>query len=140
MWEQGGAFLANDVIARPYLPFLAPFIPMPNPVRADFEVTRRTPHPVFDAMPNDFHVYGGMLGVYGVGHNPPPPHAIVVNTIGGGSYAIDWFLDGPNGAVFFCHGGPDISSFHSGPQDSPNLTHGLIDWIMERSREHRLHP
>jgi hypothetical protein len=140
IWEQGGAFLANDIVARPYLPFLAPFVPVPAPRLADFEVQRALPHPAFDAMPKDFHVFGGMLGVYGVGHNPPPPGATVVNTVGRGGFAIDWFLDGPDGAVFFCHGGPDISSFHSGLKDDPNLTHMLIDWIMERSREHRLHP
>lgn len=140
IWEQGGAFLANDIVAQPYLPFLAPFVPIPSGRLRDFEVERRAPHPAFDPLPADFHVFGGMLGVYGVGHNPPPAGAVTVNTIGHGSFAIDWFLDGPNGAVFFCHGGPDISSFHSGPEHRPNLTHALIDWILERSHEHRLRP
>jgi hypothetical protein len=136
MWDQGCAFLANDVIARPYLPFLSPFAPIPAPSLADLAVERLLPHPAFAALPADYHVFGGMLGVYGVGHNPPPAGAIVVNTIGRGAFAIDWFLDGPKGALFFCHGGPDISSFHSGPEQHPNLTHTLIDWIVERSHEH----
>lgn len=140
VWEQGGAFLANDVVARPYLPFLAPFVPVRNPRLDDFEVQRCVPHPAFDLLPPDFYVFGGMLGVYGVGHNPPPDGAVTVNTVGHGAFAIDWFLDGPNGAVFFCHGGPDISSFHSSREHRPNLTHALIDWILERSREHSLHP
>lgn len=139
IWDQGGAFLANDVIAQPYLPFLSPFVPVPQPSLKDFEVARLMPHPAFDPLPADYYVFGGMLGVYGVGHNPPPAGAITVNTVGQGAFAIDWFLDGPKGALFFCHGGPDISSFHSDPEHRPNLTHRLIDWIMERSHEHRLH-
>ncbi len=140
VWAQGGAFLANDVIAQPYLPFLRPFVPIPSPSLADLALQRHSAHPAFDALPDGFHLFGGMLGVYGVGHNPPPPGAVIVNTLGHGSYAIDWYLEGPNGGLFFCHGGPDISAFHSGPDDHPNLTHGLIQWIMEQSHKPDLHP
>ena len=140
IWAQGGAFLANDVVADPYLPFLRPFVPIPTPSLADLGLQRHRPHPAFEALPEGFHIFGGMLGVYGVGHNPPPPGAVVVNTIGHGAYAIDWYLEGPNRGLFFCHGGPDISAFHSGPDDRPNLTHGLMRWIMEQSHKPDLHP
>jgi len=134
-WRGGAAILANDIVALPYLPFLRPFEPIPLPGLGDFSVAPYSPHPAFDGLPFDrFHLLSGMAGVYGVGHNPPPPGAVVVNTIGRGAYAIDWYLDNEAGGLFFCHGGPDISAFHSGPEHTPNLTHELIRWMMELKR------
>ena len=140
IWAQGGAFLANDVVARPYLPFLSPFVAIPIPSMADLVVQSARPHPAFDGLPEDFYVFGGMRGVYGTGHNPPPPGAVVVNTLGHGAYAIDWYLRGPKGGLFFCHGGSDISAFHSEPDHRPNLTRGLMRWIMEQRHEPDRHP
>ena len=134
IWAGGAAILANDIVVQPYLHFLRPFEPMPLPGVPEFQVRRQTAHPAFDGLPFErFHLRGGMAGVYGVGHNPPPEGAVVVNTIGHGAYAIDWYLRGPNGALFFCHGGNDLSAFHSGVEDEPNLTHGLIGWMLERA-------
>jgi|GEM_PF-4334920 len=131
-WEQGASILANDIVALPYMPFLRPFEPIPLPGLGDYSVERHSPHPAFDRLPFDrFHLLEGMAGVYGVGHNPPPPGAKVVNTIGRGAYAIDWYIENEAGGIFFCHGGPDISAFHSGPHDTPNLTHDLINWLVE---------
>lgn len=131
-WLQGASILANDIVARPYMSFLRPFEPIPLPGLGDYSLERHSPHPAFDRLPADrFHLLEGMAGVYGVGHNPPPPGAMVVNTIGRGAYAIDWYLENEAGGIFFCHGGPDISAFHSGPGDTPNLTHELIRWLVE---------
>lgn len=130
-WRQGASILANDIVALPYISFLKPFEPIPLPGLGDYAVQRHTPHPAFDGLPHDFHLLQGMAGVYGVGHNPPPPGATVINTIGRGAYAIDWYLENEAGGIFFCHGGPDISAFHSDPDATPNLTHDLIDWLVE---------
>jgi len=132
---QGVAVLANDIVARPYLSFLKPFEPIPLPGARDYAIRQHTPHPAFDGLPIDtFHLRDGMAGVYGVGHNPPPANAVVVNTIGHGAYAIDWYLRTPGGGLFFNHGGSDISAFHSDPHHMPNLTHSLIDWMLGETR------
>lgn len=131
-WLQGASILANDIVARPYMSFLRPFEPIPSPGLGDYMVERNSPHPAFDRLPADrFHLLEGMAGVYGVGHNPPPLGATVVNTVGRGAYAIDWYFENEAGGIFFCHGGPDISAFHSGPADTPNLTHDLISSLTE---------
>lgn len=108
----GGSVLVNGHVAHPFLPQLAPFVPLARSGLADLRVRRASDHPLFAGVPTDMLTFTrGVAGFYGRGGNPAPDAAIVIHTVGAERLAVDWLLETASGGRLFVHAGNDIFVF-----------------------------
>lgn len=128
--DAGGAIVFNGHLAHPFLPELARFVPMERPRLADLQVAPAAPHPVFAGLDHrEISLRRGVAGFYGRGHNPPPPGATVLNTLGPGRAPVDWLWRRPRGGLVFMHAGNDLWMYAADKTGAARLLPRLLDWL-----------
>ncbi|MGO3741743.1 hypothetical protein [Kerstersia sp.] len=126
----GGTMVINGHVAYPFLRWLLPFEVQPCPGLAGLQVARAAPHPVFDGVdPAHLTYRRGVAGFYARGANPPPPGALVLNTLGPGQQPIDWLLVLPGGGRLLVHSGNDLWMYANGQDSAARIVPQLFDWL-----------
>lgn len=126
----GGTMVINGHVAYPFLRWLQPFEVQPCPGLAGLQVARAAPHPVFDGVdPAHLTYRRGVAGFYARGANPPPPGALVLNTLGPGQQPIDWLLALPGGGRLLVHSGNDLWMYANGQDSAARIVPQLFDWL-----------
>jgi hypothetical protein len=114
---RGGRWIFNGHLARALVPGLGAYLPLGNPRRADFALTRLSHHPVFDGIDQKaLEEDRGVAGFYGRGHNPMPQGATAINGIGPQLLPVDWDWALPGGGRILSHAGNDF--WNSGDDDA----------------------
>jgi len=135
--DAGGLLVFNGHIAYPFLPELAPFVPVPGYGLALLQVCRVTAHPVFDGVdPQDLTFRRGVAGFYGRGHNPPPPGAEVLHRLSGNDAPLDWVWARPAGGTVFMHGGNDMWMYADDPTSAARIAPQLMAWVTSQIEAH----
>jgi hypothetical protein len=127
---RAGRWIFNGHMLRVLVPGLGLYVPLPNPRRADFALTRLADHPIFDgvdqkALEEDM----GVAGFYGRGHNPMPEGARAINGVGPRMMPVDWDWALPGGGRILSHAGNDF--WHSGDDDAlkQRLADRALAWV-----------
>jgi hypothetical protein len=133
---RGGRIVFNGHLLRPFADGLQPYIPLPSQRRADLELERLAPHPVFAGIPVAVQqTQRGIAGFYGRGHNPPPAGAQALTGIGPERRPVDWeWLLPPNGqggrGGLFVHAGNDIWGTTDDPLVDALVAERLVAWSL----------
>lgn len=128
---RGGTLVFNGHVAYPCLPELRPFVPLPQRGLAELQVRTAMPHPVFAGVDaNHLSLRRGVAGFYGRGHNPPPPGAQVLNTIGPDDAPLDWLHALPGGGRLLMHGGNDLWMYAGDDSTAARVAPQLLDWLL----------
>jgi hypothetical protein len=131
----GGTIVVCGHIAHPFLAELAPFRPIPNYRLEDLMVNREAEHPVWSGVdPADLEKRRGVAGFYGRGANPPPPGALVVNSLGPGRHPVDFECRPAVGGRLLVHAGTDLWGYLDAGTTAERITPQLLNWIAETSR------
>lgn len=110
--DAGGSVLVNGHVAHPFLPQLAPFVPLSGGGLDALRIHREADHPLFDGVPTDLLTFTrGVAGFYARGGNPAPADALVIHSVGTERLPVDWLLQRPSGGRLFVHSGNDIFAF-----------------------------
>ncbi|MDG3043003.1 hypothetical protein [Roseicyclus marinus] len=126
--DRGGRWVFNGHLVRPLVEGLFPYQPMRAPRRRDFDLCQQVIHPIFDGVdPKHLETNKGVAGFYGRGANPPPPGAVVLNTLGQG-VAVDWVWHRPSGGAIFSHAGNDLAQIATLHGFGLHIWANLIDW------------
>lgn len=129
MLARDGRWFFNGHILREFVHGLRRYVPLDQPKRADYALTRLHEHPIFVGI--DQHALEtnrGVAGFYGRGHNPLPPGAVAVNGIGPYLLPIDWDWPLPSGGRMFSHAGNDLGGMGGESGDGAVLTQRIIAW------------
>ena len=119
-FSRGGRLFFNGHVLKPFVDGLHTYRPLLSRKRADFDLQRLLPHPVFAALdPADMAVRKGVAGFYGRGHNPMPKGARALTGLGPLKQPIDWEWTLPGGGIMFCHAGNDLWSMAPEGSDGP---------------------
>jgi hypothetical protein len=79
----GGILIFSGHVAYPFLPELQIFEALPYRQVEDLFVYRAAEHPIWQGVRGeDLTFRKGVAGFYGRGCNPPPPEAVIINTLG----------------------------------------------------------
>jgi len=106
---RGGRWIFSGHMLRPPIPSLGIYVPLPDPRRVDFALTRLYEHPIFAGIDQKaLEVNRGVAGFYGRGHNPMPHGATAINGLGPQHLPIDWDWARPDGGHIFSHAGNDF--------------------------------
>ena len=133
---RGGRIVFNGHLLRPFAEGLQPYIPLPSQRRADLELERLAPHPVFAGIPVTVQqTQRGVAGFYGRGHNPPPAGALALTGIGPERRPVDWeWLLPPSGqgarGGLFVHAGNDIWGTTDDPLVDALIAERLVAWSL----------
>lgn len=126
--DRGGRWVFNGHLMRPLVEGLFPYQPVTAPRRADFNLRPQVIHPIFEGVDlKQLETNKGVAGFYGRGANPPPPGAVVLNTLGQG-VAVDWVWHRPSGGAIFSHAGNDLAQIATLHGFGPRIWANLIDW------------
>ena len=126
--DAGGRWVFNGHLVRPLVDGVQPYQPMTAPKRADFTLTQRVDHPIFEGFAlQELEANNGVAGFYGRGANPPPVGAVVLNTLGDG-VAVDWVWHRPEGGAIFSHAGNDLAQIATMHQIGARVWANLIAW------------
>ncbi len=132
------AFLQTDAklivcghVAYPFLPELAPFVPLTKRSSGDYRVWRVQDHAIFAGVETaDLTFRKGVAGFYGRGHNPPPPCARVLHCLGAPDGApVDYLYDRPGGGQVLVHAGNDLWMYVADDTSANRIAPQLLDWI-----------
>lgn len=135
--DTGGILVFNGHIAYPFLPELAPFVPVPGSSLNLLQVRRTGEHPVFaDVDPQDLTFRRGVAGFYGRGHNPPPEGAMVLHRLSGGDAPLDWVWERPAGGTVLMHGGNDLWMYADDPSSAARIAPQLVAWVTTQTKLH----
>lgn len=135
--DQGGTLLINGHVTRPYLPELRRYEPMEKRGRAELEIHRDNEHPLFEGISaQQLTLRRGVAGFYGRGSNPPPPGALVINSVGPDHVAVDWLYERPAGGRIFSHAGVELWAvlMLEGPEQGMPVIQRFFDWMASTSR------
>src|SRR5215475_9720216 len=128
---RGGRIVFNGHLLRPFVEGLQPYIPLPSQRRADLELERLAPHPVFAGISVAMQqTQRGVAGFYGRGHNPPPPGACALTGIGPERRPVDWEWVLPSGGGLFVHAGNDIWGTTDDPLVDALIAERLVAWSL----------
>lgn len=128
--DGGGILVFNGHVAYPFLPELAPFVPVPGYGLDLLQIRRVAPHPVFDGVAEQDLTYRrGVAGFYGRGHNPPPPGATVLHRLSGHDAPLDWVWQRPAGGTLFMHGGNNLWMYVEDTTSAARIAPQLLDWL-----------
>lgn len=138
--QNGGTLVFCGHLAYPFLPEVAPFVPLTVRSIQDYRVWRVRPHPIFSGVQaDDLTFRKGVAGFYGRGHNPPPPHAVILNRLGGPNGApVDYLYERPGGGVIFVHAGNDLWMDLAEESSASWIAPQLLDWIESREPSDRI--
>ena len=126
---RNGRWFFNGHILREFVDGLSRYVPLEQPKRADYALTRLHEHPIFAGVDQQtLETNRGVAGFYGRGHNPLPPGAIAVNGIGPNLLPVDWDWPLPDGGRMFCHAGNDLDSIAGVNGYGDLLTQRIIAW------------
>ncbi|MDQ7249817.1 hypothetical protein [Dongia sedimenti] len=110
---RGGRWIFSGHMLRPPIPSLGIYVPLADPRRSDFALTRLSEHPIFAGIDQKaLELNRGVAGFYGRGHNPMPQDATAINGLGPQNLPIDWDWVRPDGGCIFSHAGNDF--WHNG--------------------------
>lgn len=127
----GRRIVFNGHVVRPFIDGLRPFRPLPSLRRADLELVRLEPHPIFDGVPTAAHVaQKGVAGFYGRGHNPPPDGARPLTGIGPDRQPVDWEWLPPSGGGLLVHSGNDLWESSDDPAINRLMAERLVAWAL----------
>lgn len=127
--DRGGRWVFNGHILRPFLPGLAVYMPLLEPRRDDFVLTRLAEHPVFAGIDQQKLARNrGVAGFYGRGHNPMPAGGTAINGIGPGHLPIDWEWAPPTGGRLLVHAGNEFWGCGDDPGLKQELARRAIAW------------
>ncbi|MFI5011152.1 MAG: hypothetical protein ACHQAY_02270 [Hyphomicrobiales bacterium] len=128
---RGGRIFFNGHLAIPFLPELAPFVPLSRRRRQDYDLVRLADHPIFEGVDiKTLVTRKGVAGFYGRGHVPLPPGAMKVTGLGPERVPVDWEWRTPRGGAIFMHAGNELWSM-GGNEDgamSGILVERVVDW------------
>jgi hypothetical protein len=128
---RGGRIVFNGHLLRPFADGLQPYIPLPSQRRADLELERLAPHPVFAGISVAMQqTQRGVAGFYGRGHNPPPAGAQALTGIGPEHRPVDWEWLLPSGGGLFVHAGNDIWGTTDDPLVDALIAERLVAWSL----------
>jgi len=131
--DVGGLLVFNGHIAYPFLPELAPFVPVPGFGLNLLQIRRTAEHPVFDGVdPQDLTFRRGVAGFYGRGHNPPPEGAVVLHRLSGNDAPLDWVWKRPAGGTVFMHGGNNLWMYADDPTSAARIAPQLMAWVTDQ--------
>lgn len=134
--DGGGTLVFNGHVARPMLPELRPFVPLPRIDLVHLEVHRLTPHPVFEGVdPRDLTFQRGVAGFYARGHNPPPDGAVPLNGLGPDRAPCDWLYERPRGGRILVHSGNDLWMYAGVASTASRIVPQLCAWARSPRRE-----
>jgi hypothetical protein len=127
--DAGGRWFFNGHIVRPLVAGLDPFVPMQDPRRADFVLSRLSEHPILAGIDlAELETNRGVAGFYGRGHNPMPGGAVPVTGLRGGTVPVDWIWPRPGGGRIFSHAGNDLGQAGREWDLPPTLHARVIEW------------
>lgn len=130
--DGGGTLVVNGHVAHMFLNGLTPFVPLERPSLSDFAIAEATPHRIFAGVDrHDLTFRRGVAGFYGRGHNPPPPGAVVLNTLGPDRVPVDWLWRRPGGGRVFMHSGNNIWMYLTEDSTAARLPGQLVDWALD---------
>jgi hypothetical protein len=129
---QGGTIVFCGHVATPFLDGLSPYRPLPAYRVADLVVNLEREHPVWAGVRGeDLTFRRGVAGFYGRGHNPPPPGAIVINTLGDARVPVDLEWRPAVGGRVLMHAGADLWMYLETETTAARMGVQLLDWIEE---------
>ena len=128
---EGGRIVFNGHLLRPFIAAQQPYMPLPTQRRADLELQRLAPHPVFASIPASAQqTQRGVAGFYGRGHNPMLPGARALTGIGPERLPVDWEWLLPSGGGLFVHAGNDIWGTSDDPLVDALIAERLVAWSL----------
>lgn len=128
---QGGTIVFCGHVAYPILDELNPYQPIADYRLDDLRVAPERPHPVWEGVdPEHLTFRKGVAGFYGRGHNPPPPGARVINTLGPRRLPVDFECRPRAGGRLLVHAGADLWTYLEADSSATRLTPQLLDWIV----------
>lgn len=108
-FDRGGRLVFMGHLARPFLPELAPFVPLTSGRRADFALVAKGVHPIFEGIDRaPLETRRGVAGFYGRGHVPMPRGGRVLTGLGPEKAPVDWVWERPDGGAILMHAGNDL--------------------------------
>ncbi len=128
---EGGRIVFNGHLLRPFIAAQEPYVPLPSQRRADLELQRLAPHPVFAGIPASAQqTQRGVAGFYGRGHNPMLRGARALTGIGPDRRPVDWEWLLPSGGGIFVHAGNDIWGTSDDPLVDALVAERLVAWSL----------
>lgn len=132
---QGGILVFCGHVAHPFLPELTPFVPLKNYKLADLQIQRAASHPIWDGVTDyDLTFRKGVAGFHGRGYNPPPPGALIINTLGPQRLPLDWEYRRPGGGTLVVHSGNNLWNHLDDDTTLARCTPQLLHWIEQEGR------
>ncbi len=126
----GGTIVFCGHVAHPFLAELRQFEPMAGYRLDDLRVTLERPHPVWAGVDAEHLTFRrGVAGFYGRGHNPPPPGAAVINTLGPQRRPVDFVCRPAAGGTLLVHAGADLWGYLEADSSASRMGPQLLDWI-----------
>lgn len=134
----GGIIVFSGHIAYPFLPELRRFVATDYREVSDLFVYRAVEHPIWQGVAEqDLTFRKGVAGFYGRGYNPPPPGAIIINTLGPRHLPLDYVYTRPQGGTVLIHAGIDFWNFGLFPSDDTSAARmpaQLLSWIEAQTK------
>lgn len=129
--QTGAKLIVCGHVAYPFLPELAPFVPLTKRSSEDYRVWRVQDHAIFAGVETaDLTFRKGVAGFYGRGHNPPPPRARVLHCLGAADGTpVDYLYDRPGGGQVLVHAGNDLWMYVADDTSANRIAPQLLDWI-----------
>lgn len=132
--QGGGTLVFCGHLAYPFLPEIAPFVPLSVRSHEDYRVWRVSEHPIFAGVDTeDLTFRKGVAGFYGRGHNPPPPGAQVLQRLSSPEGPpVDYVYHRVGGGRVLVHAGNDIWMYTADDTSASRIAPQLLGWIEKR--------
>jgi hypothetical protein len=126
----GGTIVICGHVGHPFLAELSPFVPIANYRIDDLQVQREAEHPVWAGVDCE-HLSRrrGVAGFYGRGANPPPPGALIINSLGPQRYPVDFECRPAVGGRLLVHAGADLWGYLDSGTSAERIVPQLFNWI-----------